>query len=91
MEFQLRSAQFPDSGSGVEKETSVVILDMAACIVRPPYTYGGLKDMENKSIFTRQNQTLINLFRDAGHPDKVLCVPLDYAKQTHMALFCDGS
>ena len=45
----------------------------------------------NKSIFTRQNQTLINLFRDAGHPDKVLCVPIDYAKQTHMALFCNGS
>jgi transposase len=47
--------------------------------------------MKNKSIFTRQNQTLINLFRDAKHPDKVLCVPIDYAKQTHMALFCNGS
>ena len=47
--------------------------------------------MKNKSIFTRQNQTLINLFRDAEHPDKVLCVPVDYAKQTHMALFCNGS
>ncbi len=47
--------------------------------------------MKDKSIFTRQNQTLINLFRDAEHPDKVLCVPIDYAKQTHMALFCNGS
>ncbi len=47
--------------------------------------------MKNKSIFTRQNQTLINLFRDAGHPDKVLCVPLDYAKLTHVALCCNGS
>jgi transposase len=47
--------------------------------------------MKNKSIFTRQNQTLINLFRDAEHPDKVLCVPLDYAKQTHVALGCNGS
>ena len=47
--------------------------------------------MKNRSIFTRQNQTLINLFRDAKHPDKVLCVPIDYAKQTHMALFCNGS
>jgi len=47
--------------------------------------------MKDKSIFTRQNQTLINLFRDAQHPEKVLCVPIDYAKQTHMALFCDGS
>ena len=47
--------------------------------------------MKDKSIFTRQNQTLVNLFRDAKHPDKVLCVPIDYAKQTHMALFCSGS
>lgn len=47
--------------------------------------------MKNKSIFTRQNQTLINLFRDAGRLEKVLCVPLDYAKSTHMALCCNGS
>jgi len=47
--------------------------------------------MKDKSIFTRQNQTLINLFRDAGHPDKVLCVPLDYAKSTHVALCCNGA
>lgn len=46
---------------------------------------------KNKSIFTRQNQTLVNLFRDAKHPDKVLCVPIDYAKQTHVALFCNGA
>ncbi len=47
--------------------------------------------MSKKSIFTRQNQTLIDLFEDAGHPDKVLCIPIDYAKQTHMALCCNGS
>jgi transposase len=47
--------------------------------------------MKNKSIFTRQNQTLIDLFKDAGHPDKVLCIPIDYAKQTHMVLCCNGS
>jgi transposase len=47
--------------------------------------------MNNRSIFIRQNQTLINLFKDAKHPDKVLCVPLDYAKNTHMALCCNGS
>jgi transposase len=47
--------------------------------------------MSKKSIFTRQNQTLIDLFEDAGHPDKVLCVPIDYAKQTHVALCCNGS
>jgi len=47
--------------------------------------------MKNKSIFTRQNQTLINLFRNAQHLGKVLCIPLDYAKTTHMALCCNGS
>lgn len=47
--------------------------------------------MAKRSIFTRQNQTLIDLFNDAEHPDKVLCVPLDYAKKTHMALCCNGS
>ena len=47
--------------------------------------------MKSKSIFTRQNQTLINLFRDAKHPEKVLCIPLDYAKSTHMALCCNGA
>ena len=47
--------------------------------------------MSKRSIFTRQNQTLIDLFKDAGHPDKVLCIPIDYAKQTHMALCCNGS
>lgn len=47
--------------------------------------------MKNESIFTRQNQTLIDLFKDAGHPDKVLCIPIDYAKQTHVALCCNGS
>ena len=47
--------------------------------------------MKNKSIFTRQNQTLIKLFRDAQHPEKVLCIPLDYAKVTHVALCCNGA
>lgn len=47
--------------------------------------------MSKRSIFTRQNQTLIDLFEDAEHPDKVLCIPIDYAKQTHVALCCNGS
>jgi transposase len=47
--------------------------------------------MKNKSIFIRQNQTLVKLFADAQLPEKVLCVPLDYAKLTHMALCCNGT
>ena len=46
---------------------------------------------KDKSIFTKQNQIIIRLFQQAKHPDKVLCVPIDYAKGTHMALFCNGS
>lgn len=47
--------------------------------------------MSKKSIFPQQNQTLIDLFNNAEHPDKILCIPIDYAKQTHVALCCNGS
>jgi transposase len=47
--------------------------------------------MNHKSIFSRQNQTIIQLFEGAGHPRKVLCFVLDYAKLTHVALCCDGT
>jgi len=47
--------------------------------------------MAKRSIYTHQNQTLIDLFKDAKNPDKVLCVPIDYAKKTHMALCCNGA
>lgn len=43
-----------------------------------------------QSIFPRKNQTLVELFESAGHPAKVACVALDYAKGTHTALICDG-
>jgi len=33
---------------------------------------------------------LLKLFETAGHPAKVLCVALDYAKAQHTALFCNG-
>ena len=44
----------------------------------------------NETIFPRKNQKLIDLYNTAGHPSKVIGVPLDYAKKTHMALICDG-
>jgi len=47
--------------------------------------------MKHKSIFSRQNQTIIKLFEGAGQPRKVLCFVLDYAKLTHVALCCDGT
>lgn len=47
--------------------------------------------MPTKStIYSRSNPRLLKLFEDAGHPAKVLCVALDYAKAQHTALFCNG-
>jgi len=47
--------------------------------------------VKHKNIFSRQNQTILKLFEQAGHPRKVLCVVLDYAKITHTALCCNGT
>ena len=44
----------------------------------------------SKNIFTQQRPELIRLFAHAGSPEKVLCVPMDYAKEKHVALCCNG-
>ena len=47
--------------------------------------------MSNKaSIYPDGNPQIIKLFERAGHPTKVLCVALDYAKAQHSALICNG-
>ena len=47
--------------------------------------------MSNKaSIYPDCNGQIIKLFEQAGHPAKVLCVALDYAKAQHTALICNG-
>jgi len=47
--------------------------------------------MSTKStIYSRCNPQLLKLFETAGHPAKVLCVALDYAKAQHTALMCNG-
>src|SRR5512147_2742741 len=43
-----------------------------------------------RSIYSNCNPQLTKLFADAGHPAKVMCVALDYAKSQHMALACNG-
>lgn len=45
----------------------------------------------NGNIFSSKNQELVRIFDDAGRPEKVMCVPLDYAKRWHTSLFCDGA
>lgn len=46
--------------------------------------------MKRKSIFRNESQKLDAAFIEAGLPEKVLLVPLDFAKTTHYACFCDG-
>jgi transposase len=46
--------------------------------------------MKRKSIFRKDSQKLDAAFIEAGRPEKVLLVPLDFAKSTHYACFCDG-
>ncbi len=47
--------------------------------------------MKKKNIFAQGDQALVNLFKSAGDTNKVLCVAIDYAKNTHVALCCNGS
>ncbi len=47
--------------------------------------------MNNKvSIYGNCNPQLAKIFETAEHSAKVMCVALDYAKEKHMALICDG-
>lgn len=46
--------------------------------------------MKRKSIFRDDSQKLDAAFVEAGLPEKVLLVALDFAKSTHYACFCDG-
>jgi transposase len=42
------------------------------------------------SIYSHGNPQVLKLFEQAGHPAKVMCVALDYAKATHSVLICNG-
>jgi transposase len=43
-----------------------------------------------RSIFRKRNPNVEALFENAGRPEKVMCVPFDYAKKTHTAMVCNG-
>jgi transposase len=42
------------------------------------------------NIYPRSNPQVNALFDHAGHPAKVMCVAMDYAKAKHTILFCNG-
>ena len=43
-----------------------------------------------RSIFRKRNPDVEALFKDAGRPEKVMCIPFDYAKASHAAIVCNG-
>jgi transposase len=46
--------------------------------------------MKNRNIYSNQSKELIGLFEDAGNPTRIMCVPIDFAKKDHIAMFCNG-
>ncbi len=46
--------------------------------------------MKKRNIYQNQSQELLHLFEEAGSGDKVMCVPMDYAKHDHLVMFCNG-
>ena len=46
--------------------------------------------MNSKHVFKKVNQDINRIFDQAGHPNKVAIVAIDYAKDTHTTLICDA-
>lgn len=46
--------------------------------------------MKKPSIYPDRSQELLALFEQAGNNKKIMCVPIDYAKKDHLAMFCNG-
>jgi transposase len=46
--------------------------------------------MKKPNIYQNQSQELLHLFEEAGSSEKVMCVPMDYAKNDHWVMFCNG-
>ena len=40
--------------------------------------------MKKPNIYQNQSQELLHLFEEAGSSEKVMCVPMDYAKNDHL-------
>ncbi|MCF6314162.1 MAG: transposase [Verrucomicrobiales bacterium] len=49
------------------------------------------KSKSNQSVYRNQSVVIRSIFEQANSPKKVLCVALDYAKNKHVALCCDGN
>lgn len=47
--------------------------------------------MKKRSIYGQQSQELLRIYEEAGTPKKVLVVAIDYAKEDHVVMFCNGN
>ena len=47
--------------------------------------------MKKRNIYQNQSQELLHLFEKAGSNEKVMCVPMDFAKKDHLVMFCNGN
>lgn len=47
--------------------------------------------MKKRSIYQEQSQELLRIYEQAGSDKKVLIGAIDYAKQEHMVMFCNGN
>jgi transposase len=47
--------------------------------------------MKRRNIYQNQSQELLHLFEEAGSSERVMCVPMDYAKSDHLVMFCNGN
>ena len=46
--------------------------------------------MKKRNIYQNRSQELYALFESACSNSKIMCVPMDYAKKHHVAMFCNG-
>jgi len=47
--------------------------------------------MKKRSIYGQQSQELLRIYEEAGTSKKVLVGAIDYAKQDHVVMFCNGN
>ena len=47
--------------------------------------------MKKRNIFQNQSQEILTLFEMEKDRSKVMCIPMDYAKKDHVAMFCNGN
>ena len=47
--------------------------------------------MKKRNIYRNQSQEILSIFESAEDRDKIMCIPMDYAKKDHVVMFCNGN